>query len=393
MFESLNEFVLSAIVLLLGGFVAVLVGKWLGRRSPMIILLYFWHSFLGYFFSSYVLTNGGDAWDYYQQARFDYVEPSLGTEFIAWVTSIPVSLGFTYWPLAFFYNFLGAIGLIFFYVALEEVTANRASSAFTRVLVLVCVFIPSLSFWTAGIGKDSVAFLSVGMFLWSVLAFGKRQTGTVVAVLIMLCVRPHIAVLMVISVAIGTLLAKDLRTSVRFGMGAISAAAAVFAVPLALAYSGTLRFMTLAEFISDRQSQNLEGGSSVNISDMNPALRLTSFLYRPLPNEAAGFAQLAASFDNFLLVMLTFAGIVAIIRAGPMRVFRSQSIAALYALGCAILLSQVTANLGLAVRQKWMAVPALMLVIVAAWSAMKEKDAAPLRPRVQRLSGAPRAVR
>src|SRR3954447_8367314 len=167
MFESLNEFVLSAIVLLLGGFLAVLVGRRLGRGSPIVVLLYVWHSVLGYFFSSYVLINGGDAWDYYQQARFDFVEPNLGTEFIAWITSIPVSLGFTYWPLAFFYNFLGSIGLVFFYAALEELTDNRAKSAFTRLLVLLCVLMPSLSFWTAGIGKDSVAFLSVGIFLWS----------------------------------------------------------------------------------------------------------------------------------------------------------------------------------------------------------------------------------
>jgi hypothetical protein len=393
MFESLNEFVLSAIVLLLGGFLAVLVGRRLGRGSPIVVLLYVWHSVLGYFFSSYVLINGGDAWDYYQQARFDFVEPNLGTEFIAWITSIPVSLGFTYWPLAFFYNFLGSIGLVFFYAALEELTGNRAKSAFTRLLVLLCVLMPSLSFWTAGIGKDSVAFLSVGIFLWSVLAFGKRQTAAVVAVLIMLPVRPHIAVLMVLSVAIGTLFVKDLRTSVRFKMGAISGAAAVFAVPLALVYSGSARFMTLGEFISDRQSQNLEGGSSVNISDMNPAVRLLSFLYRPLPNEAAGFSQLAASFDNLLLVLLTFLGIIAIARAGTLRVFRGQSIAALYALGCAILLSQVTANLGLAVRQKWMAVPALMVVIVAAWSAMQDKRAAPVPPRFRGLAKAPQAVR
>ena len=70
MFDSSNEFVLSAIVVLLGGVLTLLVGKWLGRPQPVVVLLYLWHTVLGFFYSSYVLIYGGDAWDYYQHARF-----------------------------------------------------------------------------------------------------------------------------------------------------------------------------------------------------------------------------------------------------------------------------------------------------------------------------------
>lgn len=391
MFESLNEFVLSAITVLSGGIVAVLVGRWLNLRSPMVVLLYAWHTALGYFFSSYVLINGGDAWDYYQHARFDFVQPTLGTEFVTWVTSIPVSLGFTYWPLAFVYNAIGAIGLVFFYAALRETLSSAPGGGFARLLVLICAFIPSLSFWTAGIGKDAPAFLAVGIFLWSALAFGKRQMAAAIAVLIMLPVRPHIAALMVLSVAAGTLLLKDVRASIKFGMGAIAAAAAVFAIPLALFYSGTTRFASIADYISDRQGQNMEGGSSVDISTMNPVLRVFSYLYRPLPGEASGIDQFAASIENLILIALTAIGLIAIFRAGFIRIFRTFSIPMLYGLACLGLLSQVTANLGLATRQKWMLVPALMLVVVGAWAAMK--DRAETNRRQFRLPGAPQAAR
>ncbi len=392
MFDSSNEFVLSAIVVLLGGVLTLLVGKWLGRPQPVVVLLYLWHTVLGFFYSSYVLTYGGDAWDYYQHARFDYVQPNLGTEFIAWVTSMPVSLGFTYWPVAFLYNAAGAVGLIFFYAALEDVTTAAGKSLFTTLLVLVSLLIPSLSFWTSGIGKDSLAFLAVGIFLWSVQAFSRRQIATASAVLIMLPVRPHVAALMVLSVAAGTLFVKELRGTVRFGVGAISAAAAAFAVPLALLYSGTARFSSIGEFVSDRQGHNMGGGSSVDISAMNPAFRIFSYLYRPLPIEASGFGQLAESIDNVILIGLTAIGVFAFLRAGPFRVFRTYSIPILYGLACLGLLSQVTANLGLASRQKWMLVPALMLVFIGAWSAMKQR-AASGRQTFRRLSGAPQAVR
>ena len=351
-----------------------------------------WHTVLGFFYSSYVLTYGGDAWDYYQHARFDYVQPNLGTEFIAWVTSMPVSLGFTYWPVAFLYNAAGAVGLIFFYAALEDVTTAAGKSLFTTLLVLVSLLIPSLSFWTSGIGKDSLAFLAVGIFLWSVQAFSRRQIATASAVLIMLPVRPHVAALMVLSVAAGTLFVKELRGTVRFGVGAISAAAAAFAVPLALLYSGTARFSSIGEFVSDRQGHNMGGGSSVDISAMNPAFRIFSYLYRPLPIEASGFGQLAESIDNVILIGLTAIGVFAFLRAGPFRVFRTYSIPILYGLACLGLLSQVTANLGLASRQKWMLVPALMLVFIGAWSAMKQRAASD-RQTFRRLSGAPQAVR
>jgi hypothetical protein len=392
MFESMNEFVLSAIVVLLGGVLTSLVGRWLGRRQPVVLLLYVWHTILGFFYSSYVLTYGGDAWDYYQHARFDYVRPNLGTEFVAWITSIPVSLGFTYWPLGFLYNIAGAVGLIFFYTALEEAASANGKSLFTTLLVLICVLIPSLSFWTSGIGKDAPAFLAVGIFLWSVLAFSRRQLAAAVAVVIMLPVRPHIAALMVLSVAAGTLFVKELRGTVRFGIGAISAAAAAFAVPLALLYSGTTRFSSIGEFVSDRQGHNMGGGSSVDISAMNPAVRLLSYLYRPLPTEASGFGQLAESVDNVVLIVLTAIALIAIIRAGGIRTFRTYSIPILYGASCLVLLSQVTANLGLAARQKWMLVPALMLVVVGAWSARKE-NAESDRTKFRRVSGAPQAAR
>jgi hypothetical protein len=392
MFESLNELVLSAIVVLSGGVLTVLIGKWLNLRPPMVVLLYAWHTALGYFYSSYVLTYGGDAWDYYQHARFDYVQLNLGTEFIAWITSIPVSIGFTYWPLAFLYNAAGAVGLIFFYAAFEEVTSIGGKSIFTTLLVLVCLFIPSLSFWTSGVGKDAPAFLAVGIFLWSVQAFSRRKIAAAAAVLIMLPVRPHVAALMVLSIAAGTLFVKELRGMVRFGIGTVSAAAAAFAVPLALLYSGTARFSSIGEFVSDRQGHNMGGGSSVDISAMNPAVRLFSFLYRPLPIEASGFAQLAESIDNVILIGLTAIGVFALLRAGPVRVLRTYSIPILYGLACLGLLSQVTANLGLAARQKWMLVPALMLVVVGAWSARKE-NAESDRTKFRRLSGAPQAAR
>lgn len=384
MFESLNAFVLSAIIVLSGGIGCLFIGRWLGLRPALVLALVSWHILLGYFYSSYALESGSDAFVYYQKARFDFVQPTLGTDFIVWLSSFPVGLGFTYAPLSFLYNVMGTIGLLFFCAALRETPVLSTASLTGRFLILLCVFMPSVSFWTSGIGKDALSFLSAGIFLWATMKLGRRQLFAILAILIMLPVRPHIAALMVLSAATGTLFVSELRASVRFGVAALATAGAVFFVPMALAYSGSTRFTTLGEYISDRQEQNLAGGSSIDIAGMNPASRLLSYLYRPLPNEAAGVAQLAASIDNLILVGLTLAALVAMYRAGMVKVFRHYSISLLYGTVSLVLLSQVTANLGLAARQKWMAVPALMLVLVGAWG-MAAAEAASKRRQVRLL--------
>jgi hypothetical protein len=386
MFESLNTFVLSALVLLSGGVACLFIGRWMDLRPVLTLSLAFWHIALGCYYAGYVLENGGDAFVYYQRAQFDFVEPTLGTGFLIWLSSFPVSLGLTYWPLSLLYNVLGTVGLIAFCAALRE-TPVAAGLIHGRILVLVCCFLPSLSFWTSGIGKDSLGFLSVGLFLWSTMNLARRQFIAVIAILIMLPVRPHIAALMVLSAAAGTIFVAEVRASVRFGFASLATGAAVFFVPLALVYSGSTQFTSVAEYVSDRQEQNLGGGSSIDIAGMNPASRLLSYLFRPLPNEATGIAQLATSIDNLVLIGLTILALAALYRAGIVRTFRQYGTALLYGLTALVLLSQVTANLGLAARQKWMAVPALMLVLCGAWGLAATEG------RRRRVRGTPYAAR
>jgi hypothetical protein len=389
-FESSTEVVLSALTLVVGGAGCLLLGRWLKLNPLLTGALYVWHSALGLYYSNYILTNGGDAFVYYQKAKIGFVELDLGTDFIVWLSSFLTNIGFTYWSLALVYNIIGAVGVTFFYAALKDVAA-RHRSTFLQLLVLICVFVPSLSFWTSGIGKDSLAVLSVGLFLWAITSFERRRLAAIAAVAVMLPVRPHMAGLMVLSAGAGTLVMSNMRVSTRFSMAAIATAAAIFAIPTALSYVGTDRFASIAEYIADRQEMNMGGGSSIDITGMNPVMRMFSYLYRPLPNEASGFAQLAASLDNLFLILLTIVGVVGIIRAGAIRVFRSQAIALLYGIGGLIILSQVTANLGLATRQKWMVIPALMLVFVEAWRMVSE-DSARERANLGRHAGFSQAL-
>src|SRR4051812_9219768 len=183
MFESQTEIVLTGIVLIAGGCLSLAVGKWLRLNAVTVLLLYLWHTALSFYFSNYVLQNGGDAFPYYQKAKFDVAEPGIGTDFLTWGTSLPGILGLSYWAISLLFNVVGSIGLLFFYSALNG-TSKAASTPLLSTLIFLSAFLPSLSFWTSGIGKDAIAFLSVGLFLWSTVNFESRQLSMIAAILI-----------------------------------------------------------------------------------------------------------------------------------------------------------------------------------------------------------------
>ena len=137
MFESLNTFVLSALVLLSGGVACLFIGRWIGLRPVLTLSLAFWHIALGCYYAGYVLENGGDAFVYYQRAQFDFVEPTLGTGFLIWLSSFPVSLGLTYWPLSLLYNVLGTVGLIAFCAAIYFGTRSAPFAKWYTAVVLM----------------------------------------------------------------------------------------------------------------------------------------------------------------------------------------------------------------------------------------------------------------
>jgi hypothetical protein len=100
---------------------------------------------------------------------------------------------------------------------------------------------------------------------------------------------------------------------------------------------------------------------------MSAPMQLFTYLFRPLPFEAHNVSALAASLDNVMLLLLFIMGGWGLFRkrlTGQLlnhnRIFLWA-----YCLATWLILAMTTANLGIAVRQKWMFAPMLIFLLIS----------------------------
>lgn len=238
----------------------------------------------------------------------------------------------------------------------------------TQRLATLIIFLPSVSFWSSALGKDSMSFMAVGLALWAALDLGRRAWLMVFAVVVMLLVRPHMAGMMVMGLTLATLL--DARTSLgkKLILGGIALAVAAALVPFALRYAGvgeTVSAEALTSYVEQRQSYNMEGGGGVDIASMSLPMQLFTYMFRPLVFEAHTVFALAAAFDNLILLYLFIAGGWALWQGRRTGLGENRVFMWTYALLAWLVLALTTANLGIAVRQKWMFAPMLIFLLIS----------------------------
>jgi len=329
------------------------------------MMLYAWHSLFCLAYAIYATENGADALVYYMKAQQGEFMAPFGTGAVVNIATLFVTgLNLSFLGACLLFNIFGAIGLVAFDASLQAATADK--SRMLRRFVTLIVLLPSISFWSSALGKDSLAFMAAALALFASLDMGRRVVLLALAIFVMALVRPHIAGIMVIALAGSLVLQRRLPLGQRLFLGTAALAATAAMVPFALTYAGlgdASGADDIMNYVEHRQSLNTEGGSSVDIASMSLPLQLFSYLFRPLPFEAGSIFALAASMDNVVLIFLAIAA------CGQM--FRRRKLAGnrafmwFYCLLTWLILAITTANLGIAVRQKWMFAPILIYLFIS----------------------------
>lgn len=328
------------------------------------VVLYLWHTFfcLSYFW--YSLDNPADAKRYYLYS-LNYVDGfNFGTDGITFLVSPFTQLfQLSYGGAFLLFNIIGYIGMLALASALRTVTVN--SSRTIKKLSILVLFIPGLSFWSAAIGKDAVTFMGAGIATWAALDIRRRASALAFSAFLFLVPRPHMAGILLVSIAFAMLVSSQTGIYKKVFILALSVPVSILAVQFGLQYAGlgdVSGMNDVADYFDQRQDYNLEGGSSVDISGMSVPLRLLTYLFRPLFFDANGILGLFVSFEN-LFLLLIFSAATFKLKSTRSTLERFEiTFFLLFSVASWFVLANTTANVGIAIRQKWMFLPMLLVL-------------------------------
>lgn len=356
----LNIFTCWAL-LSLGAALSIRAGRYFDIGSKRSLTIYLWHSIFCGVYLWYSLNGVADSTNYYLWSLED-VNFDVGTGFVVYITSFLTQiLGFSYTASFLFFNIIGFIGVAAMDGALKA--ASQEKKRIVKQCSSIIAFLPGVNFWSTAIGKDSLSFLAVGLILWGILNFRRRYIVLIFAILIQFFIRPHVAALILLS--FGIALVFDRKTSIKFRALAavVIIPTLIAAIPFAIDYAGATAgsFDEMNDYIESRQDANMDGGGAVDISAMNPAMKIFTYIFRPLFSDGTNFTMIVASFENLFLLILTM-----ILFNAYQRKHRTNAGGFLIVYSVLVLLvfSFTTANLGIAMRQKWVFLPMLILYMV-----------------------------
>ena len=212
------------------------------------------------------------------------------------------------------YALLGYIGFIYLYRLFKEIFKNYSnlfSIKIYRVPIFpLLLFLPNLHFWSSGIGKDSILFFSIIVFIYSLINVRKRFRLLLLSLILSLLVRPHITLFLLITFSIGYLIDGELKLYQKIvvvlllTIGFVS----LFGYVVQFIQLESLEISSVEEFARTRAS-NLSKervDSGVDISRYPFPFKVFTFLYRPLFFDINGVFAILSSFENLILLLFSW---------------------------------------------------------------------------------------
>jgi xanthosine utilization system XapX-like protein len=290
-----------------------------------------------------------------------------------------------------FFAFLSFIGLVLFYRAFR--TALPDADYFRYALLIF--FLPSLVFWTAAIGKDSIVTFSLGLAsLGAARAFLQRRGGLTLLALgitVTALIRPNLALIMFAGVAIGYVFRRAARPSplnpvlkllgilalIAGGLVLEKVARSFFGISNLSAASVEKVLKSNAANTSSNQIGQFRSSTTASVS-LSPLAIPKDIYYvviRPLPFQAHGVTQLASAIENSFLVALfvvCWRRVWAAIKAIPREPYVLMALS--YSIVWIVLFASL-GNLGILARERTSMLP-LLLVLCSFYPARRRGETA-----------------
>lgn len=361
-------------------------------RLVVFVLLFVMHSIASSGYYLLAQSTGSDAVVYYEDTLHIYGRiTGLGTIFTTnFVQILKENLGGTFFDYFMIFQAMGFWGLIFlvkiFNEIFQELDVRQPN------LTYLPLFLPGLHYWTGAIGKDAPLFLAICVAIWSSMRLSKRLVSMGAATLIMLVFRPHIALISLMALGIASLVDSQLKLWMKGALlVGVGLAGAMVVTSLDSTYSINVSSAdSVSDFMSSQALIGEDSGADMAIMNGNIVFKVFTFWLRPFFFDAENMMGYIASTENIVILILFMlvAGNLRLTRTAIRKVLFLRYSGLFFIITTAILAS-MNYNVGLGLRQKMMAMPAL-LVFFAALIAIKaagrsvsrlpEAQGLPLRP-------------
>jgi len=341
---------------------------------PLMNKLYFYHLIFWIIYYTYALFNASDSKNYYrntQEYTGDWLDLyGTSTTFIDFI-AYPLTnmLNLPYVIVMVIFAWIGYLGFIFTYLFFRENIPIQINLFKKWDFLTILLFLPNMHFWTSSLGKGSVIFLGIMMFVYALKAPKKRWLTLLLGSLIIYHVRPHVFMFMVVGAGLG-FMSGNKRISMAQKVGAFVAMIGL----LILIQDKVLAVVNLGgsenvvEDFQDFTTTRSEGlsedaGSGVDMASYPLPIKLFTFWFRPLFIDAPGLLGLIVSAENLLYLILAFKIVkkdfISFLKKSPPLVKTSFVVFFMTSLAMTFVMS----NLGIIMRQKSMVMYFLFFVI------------------------------
>ncbi|MCF6129897.1 hypothetical protein L1S35_09435 [Flavobacterium sp. AS60] len=352
--------------------------------------LYWYHlAFFGIYYV-YALFNPSDSKLYFKVASESQdLWPLLfvpGTKFISFFAVPFTSLGISYMSVMLICAWMGYVGFVYAYLFFKEnITINV--KVFKRFdLLTLLLFLPNMHFWTVSLGKGSIIFMGLMVFVYAVRFPQKRIIALLIGSFFVYMVRPHIMFFVLVGVMVGLITGRQkLSAGVKILVIAASIGFLIAASNSILAVADLQNSENIVDDFEQFSVQRAEGlyekaGSGVDMSNYPLPFKFFTFWFRPLFVDSPSVLGIFSSLENLIYLFL-FAKILnrrflMFIRRAPSMV----KMAAITFLTTSFAMTFVMSNLGIIMRQKAMVMYFGFFVIYyflanEKWLQMQKKNA------------------
>jgi len=364
------------------GFISLFKSEMNMSQMQNLKKLWFFHLIFGVYFCFFV---SGDGVGYWRVAKlmspedFEmYFSGQKGTYFMFAINYFPSNvLGLSYFTGTMLYTLIGFIGLTCFYLtALKLIPYNSKYNNYT--LFPLVFFMPNLHFWSCGVGKDTLLFFCIGIFVYSIMNINKRLLLAILSFGLSYFIRPHITLFLAMSFGLAYIMGSKVSKSQRLIFSVILIGVGIIILPSVMEFA-KIEETTVESFeqFSGKKADLLSrggSGSSIDISSYPFPLKVFTFLFRPLFFDINGIPALLASFENLFLLLVT----VNIFKNNPLQTIKASPFVikglVFFLIIGTLTFSQSLGNLGIMIRMRNMFLPGLLIFVLWAFSYRKERQ-------------------